>query len=175
MNPVISLVLGCIFIATISCVAGSDDLIDDIAWDDDLDPKTLITSGGSFYLGINATTVTYILIGVAGLVALGYVLYALSQSDGETPFQNKDSQSYYDPASDVSADAALQYAAADLQNQAYTSQEYRRKRSAFYEQSKLYFPIQMPEIGLSPVPIIRMLFTIFHEDFMQIDEEICTN
>ena len=131
MNRIVSLVLGCTFIATISCVAGSDDLINDLAWDNDLDPKTLITSGGMFFLGINATTITYILLGAAGLVALGYVLYALSQSEGETPFQNKNSQNYYDPTSD-----AAEYAAADQQNQAYTSQEYRRKRSAYYQQSK---------------------------------------
>ena len=136
MNRVVSLVLGCTFIATISSVAGSEDLINDLAWDNDLDPKTLITSGGMFFLGINATTITYMLLGAAGLVALGYVLYALSQSDGETPFQNKNSQNYYDPTSEVNPDAALQYAAADLQNQAYTSQEYRGKRSALYEQSK---------------------------------------
>ena len=150
MNRVVNLVLGCTFIATISCVAGSEDLINDLAWENDLDPKTLITSGGMFFLGINATTITYMLLGAAGLVALGYVLYALSQSDGETPFQNKNSQNYYDPTSDVTPDAALQYAAADLQNQAYTSQEYRRKRSAFYNQSKFTSSIQMPAIiGLS--------------------------
>ena len=150
MKRVISLVSGCIFIATISCVAGSDDLINDLAWENDLDPKTLITSDGQFYLGINATTVTYILLGAAGIVALGYVLYALYQSQGETPFQSKYSQNYYDPSSDVTPDAALQYAAADLQNQAYTSQEYRRKRSAFYNQSKFTLSIEMPAIiGLS--------------------------
>ena len=97
-------------------------------------PETIVESGGSLYASLNATLITYVLIGVAGLAVLGYALYTLSSADGGLPFSSK--QSYYDPTSDVNADAALEYAADDLQY-ASESHEYRRRRSA-YEQSKFY-------------------------------------
>ena len=131
MNLVVNLVSGCIFVASISSCVASDALIeDDFVWE--ADPKSIITSGGSLYTALNATIITYVLIGVAGLIALGYVLYTLSTSDGGLPFSSKQSQSYYDPTSD----AALEYAAGNLQN-AHESHEYRQRRSA-YEQSKFY-------------------------------------
>lgn len=135
MNHVKNLVSGCIFVATISSCVASDALIeDDFVWE--ADSKSIISSGGSLYASLNATLITYVLIGVAGLIALVYVLYTLSTTDGGIPFNSKQSQSYYDPTSDVNADAALEYAAGNLQN-ANESHEYRRRRSA-YEQSKSY-------------------------------------
>ena len=136
MTLVVNLVSGCIFVATISSCVASEALIedDDLVWE--ADPKSIISSGGSLYASLNATLITYVLIGVAGLIAVGYVLYALSTSDGGIPFSSKQSQSYYDPTSDVNADAALEYEAGYLQN-ANESHEYRRRRSA-YEQSKFY-------------------------------------
>ena len=135
MNLVVNLVSGCIFVATISSCVASDGLTeDDFVLESD--SRSIISSGGSLYTSLNATLITYVLIGVAGLIAVGYVLYALSTSDGGLPFSSKQSQSYYDPTSDVNADAALEYAADNLQY-ANESQQYRRRRSA-YEQSKFY-------------------------------------
>jgi hypothetical protein len=114
-----------------SCVSASDDLIDDI--DLEIDPKTLVTSGGSIYASVNTTYITYILIGIAGIAALGGVFYYLSTTDA-LPLP-KQGQNYYDPNADLASDAALEYAAATVQN-TNTSQDYRRKRST-YEQSKL--------------------------------------
>ena len=133
MNRAKALVSGCLFIASIISCVSSESLIDDIVWE--ADAKSIIQSGGSLYASINATTVTYVLIGVAGLIALGYILFTLSMSDGGLPFASKQSQNYYDPTTDVAADEALAYAAADLQN-TNTSQEYRRKRSTL-QRSKL--------------------------------------
>ena len=133
MNWVQRSVLGCIFLATItSCVSASDDLIDDI--DLEIDPKTLVTSGGSIYASVNTTYITYILIGIAGIAALGGIFYYLSTTDA-LPLKSKQGQNYYDPNADLASDAALEYAAATVQN-TNTSQDYRRKRST-YEQSKL--------------------------------------
>ena len=135
MNLVVNLVSGCIFVATISSCVASEALIDDdLVWE--ADPKSIISSGGSLYASLNATLITYVLIGVAGLIAVGYVLYALSTSEEGLPFSSKQSQSYYDPTSDVNADAALEYDAGYLQN-ANESHQYRRRRAA-YEQSKFY-------------------------------------
>jgi hypothetical protein len=130
MNYVQTLVSGCLFFATISCVA-SDALIDDIVWE--TEPKSIVTSGGQIYASLNATIITYTLIGIAGLAAIGYLLFYLSTTDG-IPLSSKNSENYYDPSIDTTAESALEYAAADLQN-TNTSNEYRRKRSAF-EQSK---------------------------------------
>ena len=133
MNLVVKLVSGCIFAATLSSCVASEPLMDeDFVYE--TDSKSIIESGGSLYASLNATLITYVLIGVAGLAVLGYVLYTLSTADGGLPFSSK--QSYYDPTSDVNADAALEYAADDLQY-ASESHEYRRRRSA-YEQSKFY-------------------------------------
>jgi hypothetical protein len=60
------------------------------------------------------------------------------------PLNSKNSQNYYDPATDGTADTGLEYAAADLQN-TNTSHEYRRKRSAF-EQNMVTKMLQLEQI-----------------------------
>ena len=67
MNWVQRSVLGCIFIAAItSCVSASDDLIDDI--DLEIDPKTLVTSGGSIYASVNTTYINSYILTVVNIL-----------------------------------------------------------------------------------------------------------
>lgn len=128
-----NLVSGCLFLATISCAA-SKSLEEDDIWKSGA--KSIVTSGGSIYASINATTITYIALGAAAVVALLAGLFYLAVS-GE-PVNNKSGGEYFYPdsayASTSSAEASLGYA--DTEQSVNESETYRRKRSAF-EQSKL--------------------------------------
>ena len=130
MTYVQKLVSGCLFFATISCVA-TEALTDELVWE--AEPKSIVTSNGQLYAQLNTTIIMYTMIIIAGVVGIVGLLTYLSTTDA-LPLSSKNSQNYYDPATDGTADAALEYATADLQN-TNTSHEYRRKRSAF-EQSK---------------------------------------
>ena len=127
MTYIQKLVLGCLFFATISCVA-SEDLVDDLV-DREAEPKSIITSGGSIYASLNTTTLLFAGIAVAVLGVVAFLVFTFLSSGGDLPFNSKAGQTYYDPTSDT----ALEYTAG-FQN-TNTVPEYRRKRSAF-EQSK---------------------------------------
>lgn len=99
--------------------------------------RSIYSTSSGMYLGLNATSLTLVMVVVLGaafaLSALGGVFYYLSTTDA-LPLKSKQGQNYYDPNADLASDAALEYAAATVQN-TNTSQDYRRKRST-YEQSK---------------------------------------
>lgn len=128
-----NLVSGCLFFATISCVA-SKSLEDEHIWESDA--KTLVTSGGSIYASINTTTLVYLMLGSFAVIALvGGLLYLATSGDA---LNNKSSGDYFYPdyasgANPSTAEGILEYAATE--QSVNESEGYRRKRAAF-EQSK---------------------------------------